>query len=294
MICLTGDVHHMRARSHRELVGSTEVEIAKKCVEIAEAHDVKVTLHITGQTFEEEYESVIELLGYENLEIGGHTYSALKPRVLHYSFGLVSSSYYGPRFYQSIDIKKTVNIINKTTGRRITSWRTHAYASNENTFKLLNRYGIRVVSDEVRRDALFPRKTTNALVSLPINVIPDHEHIFHGITTPEYVSKESYSRPLQIAKSYAARALRINVWKRRNVYTDDFTSKSYAIGEWFEIVKKQVQNIDDKGGVATILAHPVCMQVADKLQTFRELCDFLSEYDGIFARDALRTVKNDI
>jgi hypothetical protein len=51
-----------------------------------------------------------------------------------------------------------------------------------------------------------------------------------------------------------------------------------GIHEWLENTQETVRTIEDLGGIATILAHPLCMDVADGMQTFEELCRFLSQY----------------
>ena len=263
MICLTGDVHQAGTGDayHSRF---SEVKIAKKYLEIANKKSLKVTLFFTGRTFEKEWDDIKPLLEYSNLEIGAHTYNALRPTKIHWIFKLLTGSYYGPYLFQKIDVARTLRIITEKTGRNIVSWRTHCYASDKWTYEILPKFGIRVVSDEVK-NVPYPRKMDNGLISLPINVLPDHDHIFHGIRTPSYVRKE--------------------------LYPDGLSSESYNVREWLEIVKWQVKNIDEKGGIATLLVHPICMQVIDRLESFKKLCDFLSDYDGIFVRDALRYVK---
>jgi hypothetical protein len=51
-----------------------------------------------------------------------------------------------------------------------------------------------------------------------------------------------------------------------------------SIHDWLEIVQDNVRAIDNLGGIATILAHPLCMDVADGMQAFEDLCRFLSRY----------------
>jgi hypothetical protein len=39
-----------------------------------------------------------------------------------------------------------------------------------------------------------------------------------------------------------------------------------------------VEQIEQHGGIATILAHPLCMEVADRMESFAALCRFLSRF----------------
>jgi hypothetical protein len=36
-----------------------------------------------------------------------------------------------------------------------------------------------------------------------------------------------------------------------------------------------------EGGVATVLAHPACMQLADGFEAFERLCEALSAYETV-------------
>jgi hypothetical protein len=45
-------------------------------------------------------------------------------------------------------------------------------------------------------------------------------------------------------------------------------------------VKGEVQAIVAAGGIATILAHPLCMEVADGMVGFEDLCRFLQPFSN--------------
>ena len=158
VICLTGDVHHSSLGNlEQNFISSSEARIAIKYLEIAQKYDLKVTLFITGKTFKDDWEDVKELLEFNNLEIGVHTWSALRPIWLHKVFKLLTNSVYGPRFYQKMDIRKTIHIIEEKTGQRPVSWRTHSYASDYNTLDILEMKGISIISDEVNANSFYPK-----------------------------------------------------------------------------------------------------------------------------------------
>lgn len=261
MICLTGDVHHSLNSSDQRYINMSEAEIARDYAEIAQGYGVKVTLFITGKAFIEDWPHMKGLLEFENVEIGGHTWSAFRPRVLHLAFRLLSGSYYGPSFYQRRDITKTLEVIKEKTGEYPVSWRTHAYAADARTSTILEKCGIRVASDRVDRQSLFPCRVGKNLLSLPINVMPDHEHLYHGYRTPKVVARQKFA--------------------------DSFSDRSYYINEWFEIIRKQIIDIENKKGIATLLVHPICMKVSDDFKVFEQLCRFLSAYETILAKDIL-------
>ena len=58
-----------------------------------------------------------------------------------------------------------------------------------------------------------------------------------------------------------------------------------SICEWVEQAKGEVQAIVDVGGVATILAHPLCMEVADGMVAFEDLCRFLQPFPNCWVSE---------
>lgn len=255
MICLTGDIHHYIKSSDRSFTNLSEAELGKEYVEIANNFGVKVTFFITGKAFIEDWEDIKELLKFNNLQIGGHTWNALRPRFLHKIFERTIGSAYGPTFYQERDIRKTIEVISGKA-KKVYCWRTHGYQSDKKTLNILEKFGIQVISDEVHKDKLGPERLKEGLISLPINVMPDHEHLYHGRRTPENVRKETH--------------------------LDNFPDQSFYINEWFEIIKRQIGEIEKQNGIATLLVHPICMHTADKFETFKKLCKFISSYETVF------------
>jgi hypothetical protein len=159
---------------------------------------------------------------------------------------------------QRADVKRTISIIHSKTGRRIVGWRNHAYAYDKNTVRILSDLNIKIWSDE-KLLTPFPYKVTSDLLSLPINVMPDHEHMIHCFRTKEI-----------------------------NKHSDCFGNRSYKADIWLEIVKTQIINIISQEGIATILAHPICMYHVDGFVTFRKLCEFLSDFRSINISELLQ------
>jgi hypothetical protein len=264
IICLTGDVHNRSLNSSDQKVSKlTEVEASKIYLMIAEKFNIKVTLFFTGKCFSEEpLNNIKDLLSYKNLEIGGHTYYALRPAVMHNIFRRIWGQSYGPEWYQRLDIRRTVKVIKNTIGRDVLSWRTHSYASDEITYKILDTEGLRVVSDKVDYQASYPQRVGRNLLSMPINTFPDHEHIIHPGTRKMVESNKAN------------------------------LNKIFPIEKWCEKVEKQILNILSFKGVGVILAHPICMYVSDNFSTFIKLCDFLSQFKGIFIKDVINEFPN--
>jgi len=261
VICLTGDVHHRSFNNEdRKYLKISEVEAAIEYAKIAAKYKTKVTLFLTGKAVKEEQESVRQLLRLPSVELGGHNYYAFRPRWLYNGIfvrGLGLTN--GPAYYQNYEIKKTMATFKRLLGVDIVSWRDHAYRHDRNTYSLLARNGIRFVSDEVMPGRQGPY-ICDGLTIVPINVMPDHDHIYHGKITPETAQSWALNR-------------------------DKFPPNLYSIEEWLEIVKNQIADIFDKNGVATILAHPACMKIADDFKVFASLCRFISKYDSVLMRE---------
>ncbi|HET9961810.1 MAG TPA: polysaccharide deacetylase family protein [Nitrospiraceae bacterium] len=240
----------MHQRSYRGVdtpyADKTESQLALRYCEIAQEHDVKVTLFVTGRTCLEETDRVAALARLPHCEIGGHTYSA------HRSFGhwlsrTFTGSRLGPKRYQERDIIRTIRAVRAITGKEVLVWRNHGYQFDQYTYPLLASHGIRIVSDRVSGVEGATERISRDLLSLPINTMPDHEHLLHG----KY------------------RSGRTNFERLRN---------RKSIEEWRETVERQVEQIEQHGGIATILAHPLCMEVADRMENFTALCRFLSRF----------------
>ncbi len=282
MICLTGDIHHLSLRINEQAflpAGQTEVGVAVRYLRLLEESGVKATFYVTGKTLEEEWESFRPIAESPLVEIGGHTYGGLprsrwstlksrltgRPTVSH-------ARSHGSRRRQLADASRMVEVARRRTGRRIVSWRSHGLVRDRHTEPLLARCGIRFISDELSWDQLLPVRTPAGLVSHAINVIMDHDHIYHAHRTPQYVARQ----------------------KEHWGFPQDPTRESYPIQEWGEMVLRQVAAIEARGGLATVLMHPLCMFVADGFRTARRLlasfarsrCLWAGELDGLIREES--------
>ena len=161
---------------------------------------------------------------------------------------------------------KMINIVKERTGRDIVSWRSHGFIADDNTYHLLAECGIKFISDEISATKTGPEKTAEGLISHPLNVIMDHDHIYHAHRDKRFVEKA----------------------KARGYGGDAFGNDSYCIEEWGEIVEKQVKDIQQKGGLATVLMHPVCQYMSDELKTAERLFKLFSQYETIWAKEVER------
>jgi hypothetical protein len=157
-----------------------------------------------------------------------------------------------------------LEIAERRTGRRIVSWRSHGLVVDANTYPILADNGVRFISDELSWAKMLPERTAEGLVSHPLNVIMDHDHIYHAHRTPAYVEQQKKS-----GGGYAA----------------DPAGDSYAIDEWAAIVRRQVQDIEARDGVATILMHPLCMYLADRFACAERLLEFFSRSVSLWASE---------
>ncbi len=256
MICLTGNVHH---RSYRGVDTShaqqTEAQLALRYCDIAARHHVKLTLFVTGKTCLEEPDTAATLGRYAHCEIGGHTFCAFRS-IKHWLSTHLGGSILGSAVMQRGDIEKTIAAIRDVTGKRITAWRNHGFQHDALTYPLLSEQGIQIVSDRVATGTTAVERVSQELLSLPINTLPAHEHVLHG----KYVAGRTHFAQLEDRKT---------------------------IQEWLETIEHQAETIDHLGGIATILAHPLCMEITDGMQSFEQLCRFLSRYETRWVSEML-------
>ncbi|OGV50168.1 MAG: hypothetical protein A2017_18570 [Lentisphaerae bacterium GWF2_44_16] len=262
MICLTGDIHHdsLKINDQRFIPdGMNEIEICGKYLELLKKYNLKVTFYTTGMTFQEQWEEFKAIAEADNVEIGGHTFSGLprKTESTDAATGLPSCSHahsHGTYEDQEQDVQKMIGIAEEKTGKKLLTWRSHGLVKDENTEKILFVNGIRFISDELNWNKILPEKTEAGLISHPMNVLMDHDHLFHAHRTCEYVERQRKNWP----------------------FKDAPTNRSFEIDKWGRIVRAQIQAIDEMGGLATILMHPLCMYLADGFKTAEKIFEFIA------------------
>ncbi|HYX08698.1 MAG TPA: hypothetical protein VE912_18345 [Bacteroidales bacterium] len=259
-IILTGDVHQMSLGSaDQNYLKGTEVESAYKYTEIAEYYGVNVTLFFTGQSVDLEPDLCRKIVKKQNIELGGHTYYAYTPEILYTIYRKLFGTRHGPYLIQNWEVKKTINAIQNNLNYRIRSWRDHSYVYDKNTPAILLRNGIRYFSDIVGPNYHKAWKEKGNIY-VPVNILPDHDYVFHGSQTKANLNVNNLVQPL-------------------------FNKGGVSCEDWLINVKKSVKKIVNNNGVATILAHPACMEVCDDFKTFRKLCKYLQNYQTIIMRD---------
>jgi peptidoglycan/xylan/chitin deacetylase (PgdA/CDA1 family) len=246
MIYLTGDVHTKIPEHWEQKIAGNELDAAKEYLEILKKYKISCTLFLNGKCLDEEPEKVKELLNY-NIEIGGHTYdnfgkmSPVKSYINRKIFGCV----YGSLKYQKRDIEKTKESL-ENINLEMKSWRTHAFASNDKTFKILKAEGVKYISD------LFEEKPfeKDGIIHMALNIPDDVDTIAYGQTKPE----------------------------SRNPFASCTKGRINA-KEWFEILKKRI-NYNEKNKIpSVILIHPITMKVLDNFKLFEDVVKFLKKYE---------------
>ena len=233
----------------------TEVEAAIEYAEIAASYDVPVTLFVTGRAAVEEPDRVEQLATMQNVEIGGHNYWAFDTPV-HTAWRAIGKltggqigSWNGPRRFQRYEIGRTLTALTER-GATVTAWRDHAYRHDRHTATLLADAGITHFSDSVGPDERVRQE--DGVTVVPVNTPPDHEHIYHAFRTPEFVAANEFEGP--------------------------FGSDSYDADRWLDWICDTIADVSKAGQPATVLAHPACMELADGLATFSQLCSHIDDH----------------
>lgn len=257
MICLTGDIHHQSLdtgnQRHCEL---TEVEVARRFVGLLRERQLPVTFFVSGRTFDTQWDELAPIVADDLVEIGGHNYGCFTPALVSRVWKKIDGSYAGPRWMEERDVDRTIDAIRRKTGRRIELWRNHMYMHGPRTDAILASRGILACSDVVSATARGPRWTEHGLIHVPINVLPDHEHLYHAERTPEWVAH----------------------WQQRYRWRDDFGPESYRIEEWTERVIAQLTANEAAGKVSTMIIHPITMWLCDRFASVRRILDVVASH----------------
>lgn len=266
MICLTGDIHHASLRTGNQRHSDiSEVQAAQRYLELIEQAGVKATFFVSGRTFEEQWDELRPVVEHPLVELGGHGWSCFTPALPHRVWNKLTGSYNGPAWYQRLDAERTIDVVRRRTGRTLRAWRNHMYMHGPCTSRVLADAGLRVCSDGTRRDATGPELRPEGIWEFPLNVIPDHEHLFHAERTPEWVES----------------------WQRRYRWSDDWGPSSYYVSTWVEIVLSDLRRNEARGAISNMIVHPITMYLCDGFEGFRRILDFLSTRETIHVSEAI-------
>lgn len=255
MICLTGDIHHNSLQTgNQKACDIREIQVARLFLKLLEERNIAVTFFISGKSFEEEWEDLRPLVNHPLVSVQGHNWSCFTPTLFHRISKKIIGSYNGPAWYEARDVKKTANIIFEKTGKHITCWRNHMYMHGSNTNRVLSTAGIHHCSDEVKQFGV-PYRDPFDLIHVPINVIPDHEHLYHAERTREWVEK----------------------WRKRYNWSDDFGPESYTVDEWKQIVLSNLEANEKREILSTLIIHPITMYLCDQFESCKEILDFIAQ-----------------
>ncbi len=266
MICLTGDIHHQSLRTGNQLASDqSEADLAVDAMEIALEQDVRLTYFLTGRLVSEDPRTCARFADQSAVEIGGHNYWCFEPKILHRIWNKLTGDYGGPRMWQKFDTEQTIGVINRHLGREVRSWRNHMYMHGPQIDEVLKDAGVEICSDGVERDCIAPRMHSSGLWHMPINVIPDHEHLYHAERTPKWVA----------------------AWVRRYNWSDDFGSESYFVDEWADRVIRGVEENEARGAHSMIIIHPITMYLCDGFSAYRRIVKALSRYQSATVSELL-------
>ncbi len=266
MICLTGDLHHASLETgNQRHADRSEIQIAADFTRRLERAGVKATFFVSGKAFVEESADLASIVRSPAIELGGHNWNCFQPQLLHRIWKKVGGSYNGPEWFQLRDALKTIETIREHTGVRIRSWRNHMYMHGPHTERALSAAGIELCSDGVNRSGRGPVWHRDGIWNFPLNVMPDHEHIYHAERTPEWV----------------------DAWVKRYGWSDDFGPESYTIDRWVELVLGQLQRREARGVVSNLIIHPITMYLADRFAGMDRILDYLSTRRTVWISEVL-------
>lgn len=247
MIILTGDLHHASlGTDNQRYCDDTEIQVARRYLERIADAGVHVTFFVTGKSFEQEWDDLRFIAEHPLVELGGHNYDCFQPVWAHRTYNALTGSYNGPARWQRRDARRTIEAARARTGRRLRLWRNHMYMHGPHTERVLADRGIELCADGVDPRTERPLWHPAGLFNYPLNIIPDHEHLYHAERTPAWVRR----------------------WQRRHRWSDAYGPHSYPAEAWAEIVLDGIRRREACGVVSHLLIHPITMELADEGRSF--------------------------
>ena len=237
IVYITGDVHYI----NDTVLRTDEYKLAERYIDIIKEYNAKATLFVTGRCIAKHHYFWDWMAQKEYTELGAHTYKAFN--LINKVFDKLNGEPYGNSFYQYLDIYRTVRAFKKINYTPI-SWRTHSYASNKNTRRILASFGFRIISDEIVGDGsdnVVCTTNKNVLRSTPINVYPDDRIAkFYKLGQRQMMKEEGEKVEASILKAVA---------QERTIITQ---------------------------------LHPVCMEWLDNFETFKRILTALQNNGYLF------------
>ncbi len=266
MICLTGDLHHTSLGTGNQKASDiTEIAIAARYLRMLEDAQIKVTFFVSGRSFLEEWADLQPICSSPWVEIGGHNMNCFKPALPHRIWKKLTRSYNGPLSVQKRDAERTRDVIRARTGQTIVCWRNHMYMHGPFTETALVQAGLRVCSDGVEAASMGPVRHPTGLWLFPINVMPDHEHLYHAERTPAWVKW----------------------WQERYQWSDDYGPESYWVEDWTDRVLQNLEHNERRGAVSCMIIHPITLYLADGFRSFQRIRDYLAARKTVFMSDVI-------
>jgi hypothetical protein len=242
----------------------TELQVARRYLDMLVEARVKVTFLVSGKCFLEEWADLEPICDNPIVEIGGHTWSCFEPALWHRVWLKINGSYNGPAWYQRRDARKTIDIIRSRCGKTIRCWRNHMYMHGPFTERVLRDCDIWICSDGVARDSNGPVRHPAGILNFPLNVMPDHEHLYHAERTPEWVAQ----------------------WIQRYNFRDDYGPQSYYVEEWTDRVLEELRQHEANGTLSNMLIHPITLYLCDRFKSFERILEFIARCRTVHMTEA--------
>jgi peptidoglycan/xylan/chitin deacetylase (PgdA/CDA1 family) len=172
---MTADVHHNLGDAAEKFSKYEHIH-TEEYQQILENYGGTATYFVTGKCIDENIEFWKEFIKKE-IELGGHTYWAFRPRIVLRINMKLFRSLYGGKFYKKLDISKSIKAFKKLN-INMKIWRTHTYLRDDYVYNTLKENGIKIISDMKRND--LELYNIDNLIHVPMTCLTDDKiHALH-------------------------------------------------------------------------------------------------------------------
>ena len=225
---ITGDIHYFDSKTK-----VFEYKLLRKYLDVISRYDMIATIFVTGESLMRDPKYFNYISSNYSVEMGAHTFFSLR-----YGYFVMNKFFLSRLGYFLFDVKLTCDIFYKVLGYKPRVWRTHGYKGCRELYQVLNRNGIKIISDSkiygINAFVRYNGFVYDVIINVPTDDI---------------------------------------IWRVYNVSELREYMKIYKY-----IFKKYLYFMIDRNFNIVVQLHPICMKLLDNFNFLHEILSIVRDY----------------